>query len=187
MDLHGKKPLSKSGNGHNPNMGQLPIFWQHCKVIAPDIMPQDQLGDRYTEWKVNDADSLKLAHRLRKWLDSGNCEISQETSKQAPAEVVCIVCPDCFEIEQKLRTDRVRFSDASRIFDFNFHGVDVISGPDIIVPSFHNSQTGCECETCLDTGFIIYRVKARLCDIKAVEAFIEFLLNCGGFGSGIDF
>lgn len=187
MDLYGKKPRSDSGKYFEPNLGQLPIIWQHCTALAPDIIPRDKLGDHLAKWELNDADSQELAFRLMKWLESGNCEVSKETIEQAPAQMISIICPDCVEIEQILAPDPVKHFLAIKSFNFKFPGVDVVSGPDIFVPSSYNSQRRCECETCRDTGVIHYRVKARTCDIKAVQPFIEFLSDCGGFGSGLDF
>ncbi len=72
FNLYGSRPRSKEGKHFRYTLGAWHPLWGYCELIAPDLIPADNLGHVNEGWGLEEADALKLADRLAGELESGN-------------------------------------------------------------------------------------------------------------------
>lgn len=74
MDVFGKSPISERGRYFRNNVWWWHPLWDYCESIAPDIIPQSNLGHSNDGWGLGSRAARKLADRLAAALASGETE-----------------------------------------------------------------------------------------------------------------
>lgn len=74
MDVFGKSPVSERGEYFRNNMWWWHPLWEYCERLAPDLIPEDNLGHYNDGWGLDGPRSLALADRLATALAAGAVE-----------------------------------------------------------------------------------------------------------------
>ncbi|MBB4730513.1 hypothetical protein [Xanthomonas arboricola] len=74
MDVYGKAPVSEKGEYFRNNIWWWHPLWRYCEHLAPDLIPENNLGHSNDGWGLNRRKSQALADRLAAALDSGETE-----------------------------------------------------------------------------------------------------------------
>lgn len=95
MDVFGKAPTSEQGKYFRNNIWWWHPLWRYCEEIAPDLIPDDNLGHFNDGWGLDQVDALALAQRLELAIQSGEtlrfAEEYRARLEALPAEP-CTLC-----------------------------------------------------------------------------------------------
>lgn len=95
MDVFGKEPQDKTGEYFRNNVWWWRPLWHYCELVAPDVIPADNLGGTNDGWGLDAEGSVALADLLQKQIDAGGCaEHAAERDKQLKAlpDEPCRIC-----------------------------------------------------------------------------------------------
>ncbi|MCE4369721.1 hypothetical protein [Xanthomonas hortorum] len=95
MDVYGKAPVSERGTYFRNNVWWWHPLWRYCEEMAPDLIPDDNLGHSNDGWGLDGEEAVALADRLAAALASGAtgryAKRYQETLDALPLEP-CTIC-----------------------------------------------------------------------------------------------
>lgn len=82
MDVYGKAPVSKAGAYFRNNIWWWRPLWTYCQWLAPELIPEDNLGHFNDGWGLDEEGARALAKLLREELNSGRCQAFAESYKR---------------------------------------------------------------------------------------------------------
>ena len=95
MDVYGCNATSERGFSFRNNNWWWQHLWRYCEDVAPEIIPEDNLGHFNDGWGLDDEGSEKLAQRLTEELVSRRTieyEIAWTMAMEERPDEVCKYC-----------------------------------------------------------------------------------------------
>ncbi|HBP1183203.1 hypothetical protein [Pseudomonas aeruginosa] len=95
MDVFGKAPTSETGEYFRNNVWWWHPLWRYCEAIAPDLIPDDNLGHSNDGWGLEREEATELAARLERAIATGETERYAEQYRarlEALPSEPCTVC-----------------------------------------------------------------------------------------------
>ncbi|WP_145980684.1 hypothetical protein [Magnetospirillum sp. ME-1] len=74
MDVDGENPTSERGEYFRNNIWWWHPLWDFCEYIAPDLIPETNLGHTNDGWGLNARDSISLADRIDQAIADGTAK-----------------------------------------------------------------------------------------------------------------
>lgn len=72
MDVIGRAPVSETGRYFRNNIWWWRPLWNYCELVAPDIIPESNLGHSNDGWELGHRASVALATRLEFAISEGH-------------------------------------------------------------------------------------------------------------------
>lgn len=95
MDVFGKAPTRKEGEYFGSPVSSWRPLWHFCEMIAPDIIPHNNLGHSNEGWGLNARGASALAKRLARALAAGDAAQYERAHEAALAALPLVPCTTC--------------------------------------------------------------------------------------------
>lgn len=161
MDVYGKEPSSEVGSYFRNNVWWWRPLWNYCEHLAPELIPEDNLGHSNDGWGLDAEGARALAEKLREELDSGRCQAYAECYQRHHDALPSEPCELCHGTG--IRSDAIGLA----------HGF-----PERLNP--HTQKKGW-CNGCDGLGTVRPWATRYPFSVENVAEFITFLAASGGF------
>lgn len=183
MDVYGLKPTTERGEYFRNNVWFWHPLWDYCIHLWPELQFKVPEGHYNSGDGLNAADSRKLGFMLENAIKSGSAQIYVDEYYKYISQLEQEPCYCTVTGAHKLKifTDESTTQNLDAVAQLNSIINQIFGGSDFLTSKVSDQDPNPDCKICFGSGKTDNPASSYQINLKNIQSFSFFLLECGGF------